>query len=1160
MIPGNAFTMVGYSTNDIGASNYLDFRKYTFELKMDPLNAEHARWLHFLDSMAAIYRECGSTMYKFSVHRNFTEWREMSHFERVCAFRRSLGSLLLHRDEDMPRVEAIFKYFQLHDVMCYLDGWERNEEGRESVGDTPEPAVVRGRLRVLWNRKDVTLGQSCTSALMAPGSRFMEVMSRNYYVSPEEMRSSFWSKMEAAIVSAMDEKAELEDYTHLTRLADNLRPHQIRNMVRLVAKETLNLRYTDLMTHGVWATSSGRVLPYTSFMNLAYQEEGSTAEITTLSVIPTLLSSASDSASTSACVNNVFSIILDDVGSGKTRSALSVVFANGFRGGNPHGIDLSEARRLVDEMPWRFTIPWKMTGTQPFGSITRQISKCLISSDHLARLSCRSMLAADGGTLIIVPHNMVTHWEKEIRDLWQLHGTDPRVGVVGKGRLSTKRPALVSPAELARDFDIVLVPNTLTSYWSPAPQHLCRKVLVKKDDRLWSASEMRFNDGRQYMFIGQPEGASVHYLFLVTSPFMRRFFDIQTRTLQVLPTFLPSAHLTIYDGIPEVVMGTFDGSLDAATTTDVVMRNTINRLPSDRVLLKHIVVPEYMPSESALASLYPWEYTAAVAAAHTQGGGGGSSAHPLSLEDPLPILEAVVHVSWYRLIVDEFHLYGNPNTSKRKFVEHIHHASFIGLTAQKEIISYPNATSMRWFADRFWYMMRGATGVGDNLNHAAFQVNSIQNAIQLQCRPTIREPLFAGTTPASSFSALTDSIIDRFIAALDARRLNVQDVGIVLSHLALAIKHILRQIAFGEPVPSIDVVFVSITNTLDNLQRQHRTQLRADQPPTTSQASLTLHSNPADALDSSQVTSISCPICFDEISHQDLRGAFGQWVASLPCKHTLCTDCYGDMTRQRQLHKRCSMCRTPVSKYVYIKDAAEAHAPAAEAVSQGPAPAAAPAAVSQGPASAAAPAPAAVSQGPASAASTSSSKIDLLLSLLLQLSSDPSFRGAVIFCESSDAQMVALMAAVHAVSSTPLFETHSILSNFTQSRRNAVLDRVCRPGGGGGDLPRLLFVRYRMCAVGLNLIFANHVILFNMPHRADYLHQSVGRLCRMGQVSSSIPVWPILFENSFEHMLWSRWKNTLANGTGRGRLESMAAIVKEMVLGREMQRSTTIRI
>jgi superfamily II DNA/RNA helicase len=161
------------------------------------------------------------------------------------------------------------------------------------------------------------------------------------------------------------------------------------------------------------------------------------------------------------------------------------------------------------------------------------------------------------------------------------------------------------------------------------------------------------------------------------------------------------------------------------------------------------------------------------------------------------------------------------------------------------------------------------------------------------------------------------------------------------------------------------------------------------------------------------------------------------------------------------------------------------------------------------------------------------------------------FRGAVIYCDASDVQTERLAQAIRA--SGLGVSVYTMLSKHSMARRTTILDEVNQSavaaaavvenGSERRALPPVLLVRYRMAAVGLNFVFANHVILFQMPHRVDYLHQAVGRLVRLGQRSSKIHAWSILIIDSFEHHTYRAWKYSMTtppNGHSTNLLSSLA--------------------
>ena len=98
-------------------------------------------------------------------------------------------------------------------------------------------------------------------------------------------------------------------------------------------------------------------------------------------------------------------------------------------------------------------------------------------------------------------------------------------------------------------------------------------------------------------------------------------------------------------------------------------------------------------------------------------------------------------------------------------------------------------------------------------------------------------------------------------------------------------------------------------------------------------------------------------------------------------------------------------------------------------------------------------------------------------------------------------------------------------------------------GAGAAAAPRILLLRWRMGAVGLNLVFADNVIFLGMPHRADFVHQAAGRACRLGQLSPHVRVWPILYRGTLEETLWRCWRGALSSTSNAATSSHAAAVV-----------------
>jgi hypothetical protein len=164
-------------------------------------------------------------------------------------------------------------------------------------------------------------------------------------------------------------------------------------------------------------------------------------------------------------------------------------------------------------------------------------------------------------------------------------------------------------------------------------------------------------------------------------------------------------------------------------------------------------------------------------------------------------------------------------------------------------------------------------------------------------------------------------------------------------------------------------------------------------------------------------------------------------------------------------------------------------------------------------------------------------------------------RGAVVYFDCSDRHMRELGQWLQARLDADVagdgvrMRVFMILSSHSPQARQKTMASVHACAAREDERPVLL-VRYRICGVGVNYIFANHVFFYTMPHRADYLHQAVGRLCRLGQASREICAWPIVFRrqgvtlfNSFEFSVWQRWKAAVTINEQNRNMPQLPAIM-----------------
>ena len=160
----------------------------------------------------------------------------------------------------------------------------------------------------------------------------------------------------------------------------------------------------------------------------------------------------------------------------------------------------------------------------------------------------------------------------------------------------------------------------------------------------------------------------------------------------------------------------------------------------------------------------------------------------------------------------------------------------------------------------------------------------------------------------------------------------------------------------------------------------------------------------------------------------------------------------------------------------------------------------------------------------------------------------PGMYGAVIFCDCRDDQMEQLQRWLGSRLQGRA-DVYSILARHTTAARGRIMGRIHERSGG---IPQVLLVRYRMCAVGVNYIFADNIILYTTPHRADFAHQAVGRLCRLGQRRRVVNIWTVVYANSFEADIWRDWQRHLAPEETNGRNATQMSVLARRLWARRL--------
>lgn len=766
-------------------------------------------------------------------------------------------------------------------------------------------------------------------------------------------------------------------------------------------------------------------------------------------------------------IDKTFTFILDGVGTGKTRSALGAVLLGGARGENPFGL-----RPAHVPVPWAGVrvLPDTRSNSAPFGAYAQ-------TSRNLARIpeagTCRS-----GGTLIVVQHNMIDHWLSEIRDLWP----EPlRVGVLGAGELSRAR--VISPSDMAEKYDLVLASSTLLSKsWTLDRASSSQIELV---DELWpvEADGKLCDDGTCYSFLGTI--ASARVTVFASSAYMANHFDARGRRLCVqAPQDLMSPHLRIYAG-----------SLCDADIVHI-LNGSFAQLSSQPVLMARMAGQHVR-----------WRWTVCVRA-------GAVEQAPL-----VRPIDAILRIGWHRLIVDELHLFNSTSTKKRQFLDAVCYQSFIGLTAQREL----RFTSGMFLFER---LLGEAVGHRSQNHHAdtytlnaqLFVHNSLHDDGIVACAPPqVNAPMMTDMSRCAQ-DACAQAV--QQVRAAVAQMPHLASNLVMFMCLAHALKDIMRRASVHSSPIGVHAYAQRIQAHVDRAAELPPQHVAAD--PLARQAAIRLgprineHLRVAsEAVYTNEGGELCCPVCFDTCGASESL-ADRTWIVAAPCMHTLCRACFQSAPDLATL-ARCVTCRGAVREFGIVTRPEQTPSGGSES-----------SACAQGARGGGADADADEICDPSTDKRQTLASLVEAISGMAPTADEPEIersRGVVVFCECSDEQIRSIQAYVEReVAHLPRrIRVFGIAAGTTTGRQ---LDEA-RALSRLRDVLPVVIVRYRMCAVGINLTFADHCIIYNMPHRHDYLHQAIGRLCRIGQPAARVNVWPVLYENSFEALIWTQWNQSI---------------------------------
>lgn len=754
--------------------------------------------------------------------------------------------------------------------------------------------------------------------------------------------------------------------------------------------------------------------------------------------------------------------IMDNVGMGKTISAIGAMLVSGCRGENPFGLPLNQRGSSFEMSPDMPRVNWA----------------------DLARLHMRtkSRNAPDGGTMVIVPTNMISHWRSEISKVWRAFYGDTqsslRVGVVGCGELGTGKT--VSPRQLASNYDVVLVPMTLISR---TPDVNDMDYIGERLDT--TSPQIPLDPAQTFAFYGKfvaTDGTLSEPRTVVISGKLL-IEKLGTDAPATLPWSIPilekemhSSHCLVMD--------------NETRRRQMCIANAFLYDSETRAGLFKASATIEMSDGRGRRSLL-WGSTLGAPMYHPL-------AHNVNVDAPMSPACAAAYVQWYRLIVDEFHMLGTRNTKRFRYFSRLEYRSHVLLSAERRLVRDMLSGLFSSFIE--------FTG-----HSPAFH---IQIAHEFTRRGCIHNVDLAGRVRtqidlSNPVECATPAEVAEYMAPLEAVHTQHMNHGNRYAY-AMFVRTVYRQASVGDLMPPVEA-----RDTLIGLLERGDADARLTVEPPVSRRRARVEIMADTFLDANETatrdaTTLQCPICFDETDVTEVPD--NAWLAITPCRHVMCCECFTDIQSHQGAFsgKTCPMCRGINRGMVRIRGVA----PTAETAS-GTEPA------TEAVADVAAAADAGGS-GVSSGGMDVSQKVQALLESLATIVRERG-EGAVVFCDLTDRQMRAVMTAVESQFSGQAL-VRGIFTSFNDRRRQKVLGEMMDTEACA--LPRILLARYRTCATGLNMIFANNVIFFNMPHRPELLHQAVGRVNRMGQTKGLIHVVPLLM-GSLERRQWEAWRGML---------------------------------
>lgn len=750
----------------------------------------------------------------------------------------------------------------------------------------------------------------------------------------------------------------------------------------------------------------------------------------------------------------MFSLICDKVGMGKTLSAISILKYNGARSLGRYMPTMMREQRLVD-----------------YDSVEddrHELRKFLNATtfemgfQYTPEFDHESGVLSDrnaAGTLILCPLSLVSQWYIEVCRVI------PAENVVVYHGPTRKR---LTAAHLSK-YDIVIMPTsllpTLTSDHTVSTARF--KVYLAQEN--WQEYLHRSTAAPWvYGHIRKQCGESSHVVrvFAQLSPARWSYDAIQSGMITVLAEDLRQNNIVLMkiksrDGFAQ---NTIDRWVFFGKNTLEVQLEIhgviIRKFKRDHEPLRSISLPFRINDEMDVRA---------------------KAADLFDAFRTRQTFNAPRFLLWTRIIVDECHLIPRPPSRTTVSLYHLARLSTIGISASIDKLKEGSIDSL-------------TSRLPKNASNALIRSFALLSDVQASAHPCTQERQavqFHETLVIQPDLIQAQQHIIQHLRNLIAEYTG-RSIGFVVIQAIRMLRALTSYMSVGIPeqAPNVPMMIDRLTHLF---MRSPMAQGESGARGSSRGIELLTTEPPTQSVEIERIPGgAQCPICLSSEEDEDDGSGPIEWLALLPCMHVICRECAQEMRRIVS----CAMCRSRVAEIGSVVRSISVHTPMEEENDEEPSDS-----------------NRRIGHDSATHSGTmrfSEEKLNMLVQLLLQIIARS--EKAVLFMDSSHASGAFL---VRYLSERGIRAAH-LSGSQTSSRRAAVLRDFAHAE------TNVLILRYRTGSVGLNLQHANHLIMFDLPSRKDFMDQAIGRIDRAGQ-TKQVHVYPMFCPETFEERVWRRW-------------------------------------